>query len=79
MKCLPPITSAAVAVFSGRRAFVFGVPAAQVQVRYAHASSHCLGVIALLTGTESGWAKLLCTDPTAMECVLAQPLLCYGL
>lgn len=79
MKCLPPITSAALAVLSGRRAFAFGALAAQVRVLYACASSHCLGVIALLTGTESGWAKLLCADPTAMECVLAQPLLCYGL
>lgn len=79
MKCLPPITSAALAVLSGRSAFAFSVVVARVRAVYACASSHCLGVIALLTGTESGWAKLLCADPTAMECVLAQPLLCYGL
>lgn len=79
MKCLPPITSAALAVLSGRRAFALIIFAAQVRVLYAHASNHCLGATAPLTGTESGWANLLCTDPTAMECVLAQPLLCYAL
>lgn len=49
MKCLPPITSAALAVLSGRRAFAFSVLAAQVGVLHARASRYCLGVIALLT------------------------------